>query len=145
MSSWSTQPATKWFGPSMPFAPLPLTSRVHIQLHNIQPGQFWNPAKEADLLTPIVCSPIPAVPQWLGVSTFFSFRFHYRQWRLIGGIRVPDHRIELTVREGAGIFPIAFRFDPDFAITEWMVNNITDPIGAYGINGTATLAFQGYP
>ncbi len=142
---FATQPATKWFGPSKPFAPLPPDSRVLVQLFNIEPGEFWKPAKEAELLTPITLLPQFNPKLWFQFTTFFVFRFHYRQFRDVAGTRVRDHRIELTVRERVGIAPIAFQFDPDFARTEWMVNNNTDPAGVYGINGTAVLSFKGYP
>ena len=100
-----------------------------LQLIDIQPGQFWIPALQAELQTPIVLQPLPNVFAWRSFSANFSYNL---RWRLNAPLVVVRKLITFT---------IAFQFTFQFALQQKLKSIISDPAGNYGIGGFASLAW----
>jgi len=131
MSHTTQEPSTKFFGPNAPFRKAWQSPwRVLMQVHNLEPGSLWVPAWQAELLTPRTLIGIEANDIWVHVATNFLWAVH---WRF--------PRIELTVRCLAIGRPYAFRMMPEFGVSKWGVNQLTDPAGNFAINGTATMSW----
>jgi len=130
MAFSANEPATKFFGPNRRFQPVPGNNvRVEMQVYNLLPGEFWNPAWEAELLTPRILTPHPTVDVYAYFSTNFVFSLH---WRFT--------RIEFRIRVGTdGAF--VFRFTPVFCVHKWCINELKAAAGNYAYAGTGTISW----
>lgn len=132
MSSPTTrEPSTKFYGPNYPFVIAAAGQEVHVQLHNLQPGQFWNPVWEPQLIRPHILNPFPGRKQWDLIDPPFRFVWIHQ---------VDQMTLDVTNLVGG---TKAFEFHIDFAITKWMMNELLVPAGNYAFGGSATLAWKG--
>lgn len=140
MNLTTREPCTKWFGPQRRFAEVNPDLLVAVQLHNIQPGATWDPLLAAELHTKRILLPLAnnIVYRYIGIN--FIYRFHYRTYPYRDPAGDLQEQIELVVRYRTDN-SLAFLFLPVWAVSRWMVNDITDPVGNYGIDGTATLSW----
>jgi len=140
MPQSTREPATKFFGPNHRFGDVDPELRVRVQLHNLEPGEFWQPALEAELLTSRVLSPLFDNIVYRYVGTNFIYRWHYRTFPHRDPAGDLEHLIELNVR-WLGNLSIAFSFIPNFLEVAWMMNRLLTPTGNYSIKGSATLSW----
>jgi len=130
MSHTTQEPSTKFYGPNFRFhrawqSPF----RILMQVHNLQPGEFWNPAWEPEVLAPRILTGIEINDIYVFIASNFLWAVH---WRF--------PRIELTVRRlGSG--PFAFRMCPVFGVHKWAKNELTVSAGNYSYAGTATMSW----
>jgi len=130
MAFSANEPATKFYGPNRRFQPVPGNNvRVKVQAFNLLPGEFWNPAWEAELLTPQILTPHATVDVYTFISTNFFFIVH---WRF--------ERIEFLIRRST-ILQVAFSFHPIFNVHKWCINENIEAAGNYAYNGTGTLSW----
>lgn len=132
MSSPTTrEPSTKFYGPNYPFVIAAVGQEVHVQLHNLQPGQHWNPIFEGVLLSKHILLPAIGQKKWQVIDFPFGF-----EW---------IHQVDLVrlrvvfLLNGSEVFI----FSIQFAITKWMMNELLEPAGNFAFGGSATLAWKG--
>lgn len=131
MSHTSREPSTKFYGPNAPIWPIVTPVSVDMQLHDLEPAQFWNPALEAELLT------LRHLPRWPATQVFRVDTAHFNWWILWTKTM---HR--LNVREiGTGKW--AFSLWLYYAVTRWGTNDITESTGYFAKNGTITISWIG--
>lgn len=115
------------------FANWPSPWTLDLQLHNLSPGEFWNPAFETELhtLRTLIAGPNPGT---------FVFRTPNFAWLFQFFIFEP--RIQVNSRTtGTQAFLFFFRS----AEHQRVRNDITDPADQYAFDGTATFAWHGVP
>lgn len=100
-----------------------------LQLIDLEPGEFWQPALETELLTTIVLQPLTPPWAWRAFSANFSFNLRWQNFNTV-----------IVVR-WLGNFSHAFLFFPRHAVQSRMINQHTDPAGVYAINGGVSLAW----
>ena len=130
MAFSANEPATKFYGPNRRYQNVTGNNvRCLATVFNVEPGESWNPAFEAELLTPRLMIPHATGQLYIFVSTNFFWAFHYH-----------FARTEFVVRRlGGGDF--AFRFNPIFGVHKWCINELIEPTGNYAFNGTATISW----
>ena len=102
-----------------------------LQLIDLEPGEFWLPALEAELLTPIILQPLPFPWAWRSFSANFSFNL---RWQIFN--------TRIIVR-WLGNFSTVYVFSPQFAVQTRMFNENSDFADNYAIGGG--LNFQWGP
>jgi len=102
-----------------------------LQLIDVQPGEFWNPALAAELHTAIILQPLGNPYAWRSFSANFSYNLRWRNFD-------PTIIVRKLIT-----FTAAFEFHPRFLVREKIASIITDPLGNYGIGGFASLAWGG--
>lgn len=130
MSLTTQEPSTKFYGPNRRYQKVQGNNvRVIGTVFNLQPGDTWNPAFEAELLTPRILVPHLTAHCYIFVSTNFF-------WALFWDLE----RTEYVVRRLAG-GQFAFRFNPVFGVHSWCINELTGPTGNYAYGGTGTISW----
>lgn len=140
MSLTTREPCTKWLGPQRRLGEVDPYLRVAVQLHNIQPGATWDPLLAVELHTKRILLPLFDNIVYRYIGTNFVYRFHYRTYPHRDALGELEEAIELNVRYLPDSSPV-FVFRPVWATSRWMVNALLDPVGNYGIEGTATLSW----
>ncbi len=133
MAANANEPATKFWGPNYPFVKSVPPSLVIVQLHNLNPGQFWLPAQQPLIESSVTLAPIPGQQRWQHFTFPFVWDWFYR----------PD-RIQLDVIFLPVPAPV-FRISISFVSDRWMLNEIVTGAGTYSLKGTATLAWKDVP
>jgi hypothetical protein len=106
---------------------------VHVTLYDLEPGEFWNPAFEAELLTTRILTPNLAASEAL-----FRFRSTNFTWLF----RIGPVRNNLLVGNITTFSKRAFTLFWHFGIHTFAYNSDTDPAGKWAINGSATMSWQ---
>ena len=140
MTVSAREPSTKFYGPNRQFGEVNPSLRVRVQLHNLEPGQFWNPALEAELLTSRVLLPLFNNIVYRYVGTNFVYRWHYRTFPFRNPAGALEHSVALVVLF-LGNLSEAFYFVPNFLETSWMMSRNTTAAGKYSVKGSATLSW----
>lgn len=109
---------------------------IHMQFFDIEPGEFWTPAYEADLLTPRILTPHPTASRAL-------FQYYSPQFVWIFRIGLIWNWIQIRTNRPERIF--AFTHIIHFGAQSFAYNDQTDPAGVYGINGSATISWKRAP
>lgn len=106
---------------------------IHMQLHDLQPGEFWNPAKEADLLGLKVLT-----PRLTATSAFFEFRGPDFIW----SFRISNRRNQILCTDIVFIPRRVFFLRFPFAVHTFAYSSQTDPAGFTAIGGSATISWK---
>lgn len=110
--------------------------QIHIQLYDLQPGEFWNPAHEAELLTPQVLAPHPTA----GEALFFL-----RGPNFIWNFRIGPNRNNILCTTQLDIRNRAFFLTLPFGVHTFAYNSLTAPAANYAFNGSCTISWQRIP
>ena len=126
-------PASVHFGPSRALLvpdnwPPPLN--VHVQFYNFTPGSLFNPAHLPSLLLPKVLTPSGNLNNWSLLDGNFFYRFQHRRYAV--NLRVTYAPIVHTF----------FIVNVYYANSTWYYNTITDPVGNFAVDGSATVAWE---
>lgn len=130
MSHTSREPSTKFFGPNYPFVEAAAPNHWIVQLHNLKPGDAWDPLWAIELESPIVLDPLgtPAIWLWNGVYFWATLRYNIYDRLLI--VR------ELATRT------YAFLLNIHFAQQRWAMNELIVPTNNFAYDGSAEIIFR---
>lgn len=129
----TTRKRSTFFGPQHALKTEYPNVLVYMQLFNIEPGEFWDPSLETDLLTPRLLVPRSGTTEALFLHIGLNFVWIFR---------IGPNRNWIQVRTNRSPTRFAFDFRPRFAIHKFAYNEQTTPAGVYGINGSATMSWQ---
>ncbi len=125
-------PRSTFFGPQRAISVGYPANVIHLTLYDLQPGQFWNPALEAELLTPQILPPfLPAAEALFRLRTL-SFNWVFR----IGPLR-NFIRVQLLT----DFTKFAFFRNIPFALDTFAYSELTAAAGNFAFNGSATIAW----
>lgn len=124
------EPATKFFGPNHRFIKSISPSKVIVQLHNLQPGEFWKPPLTPLIQSKRILNPILGRQSWIAGAFPFAWLWTYSPTTI---------RLQAINQVSQST---AFIINLRFAETRWMLNELTDPDGNYAFGGTATLSWK---
>ncbi len=130
MSLTSNEPSTKFWGPNKRFEPIAgSNTRVLATFFNLQPGEFWNPAWEAELLTPRVLLPDPVNEFFFLATTNFTYALFWNFSFLRLSIRTRVARQQV------------FIFNIFHGVQQWCIGETPGPTGVFSFRGTATISW----
>ena len=129
----TTRQRSTYFGPQRAIRVGYPDHVVHVTLFDLEPGEFWNPALEAELLATRILLPNLAASEAL-----FEFRSTNFTWLF----RIGPVRNNLLVGNRFNFSQRAFTLAWTFVITTFAYNSDTDPAGKWAINGSATMSWQ---
>lgn len=130
MSLTSREPSTKFYGPNYRFVDAANPNHWLITLHNLQPGDHWNPGDATELDAQLTFIPFGPVATWLWMGTAFFAAWAY----------APTFRELAFFHFATASF--AFRFTIPFAVTKWCVNELVEPADNFAFGGTAEIIFR---
>ncbi len=133
MSPRATRPKTNFFGAPYRFFNLDFPGRAILQFHNLQPGEFSNPADLIRAQQPFILPPRPAFPQWLFGDATFGVGFRQDFVRII---------INTNYRPLGNPF---FTLELFLGVHSFGYNQIQDPAGVFAFGGTVTISWEGLP
>lgn len=130
MSHTSREPSTKFFGPNYPLMPIAAPAFWLMQLHNLKPGDTWNPAWETELLAPMTFYPgyLDWAWYWPGIAFWGTWRYTINDVLLIVRSRLDRS--------------YAFLMKVNFLETRWAMNDLIVPTDNFAYDGSAEISFQ---
>ncbi|GAH87323.1 unnamed protein product [marine sediment metagenome] len=131
MSHTSREPSTKFYGPNAPIWPIVTPVSVDVQLHNLQPGEFWIPGSEVAVHT---LRHLPRVP----ASWVFALEVDGFRWWIVW------HRdLARIACRNVALNKYAFRLFLYYGQTRWGTSDLVLPAGTFAFNGTITISWIG--
>lgn len=130
----TTQPQpTAFWGPQKRYmrdTDWPWPFRMHLQVHDMQPGDLWNPAHKAALYTKRILTPTGSPGNFkIYVSPlFWQYRHRPERFHIHVDYDFPPHTF--------------FEVRIQHLRQQFAYNNITDPTGVFAYGGYATLAWE---
>ena len=123
-------PSTFW-GPQFNYMRLedwPWDLEIHLQLHDMQEGEFWNDADGIILQSPHILLPLGFEGNFLTVDMPFFYQYRHR----------PElFRIAITSFDQLNF---VFSFTIVHGPNQFAYNELTDPAGVFAFGGFATLS-----
>lgn len=135
------EPSTKFFGPSVGYFLPPPASRIHLTLHNLEPGDLWNPTHAAELATTQILTPLLDFQAWRFRSTNYVWTYHHYPLGHWYGGNFYIGREEISV-VGPNRTPWVFSMYPLLGVHKWCRNRFRDPVAVAAFNGTCTFSYQ---
>lgn len=130
--SYRPKPTTFW-GPQKNYMRLPdwpYPFNIHLQLHDLQPGEFWNPTDGAAAQVKRILTPTgsPGNFKLFVAPLFWQYRHKPERFHIHGDFSFPPHTyFEVVIQHG----PQQFAY-----------NNITEPEGVFAHSGYASMAWE---
>lgn len=136
--TWTLGPNRRY--PDLLDWPSPWT--MQIQLQDLQPGEHWIPAIEANILTKRTLAAAPNPGTWRFRNDDFAWfmRHRYTPVRLEGPFGFSRIDIECFHRPSG---TLAFLFQWKSATVQKLTNFLTSAPGNYSFGGTALMAWIG--
>lgn len=131
MSHTSREPSTKFYGPNAPIWPKVTGVSVDLQLHDLEPGEFWIPGSEAELHT---LRHLPRLPD----TQVFRVDTANFYWWILWTKTMARINVRAIV---TGKW--AFRLWLFYGLTRWGTNDIVLPAGYFAYGGTITISWIG--
>ncbi len=130
MSLTSREPSTKFFGPNYPFVLAQTPNHWLVQLHNLHPGDSYDPVTAVELQSYLLFDAFINPPTWVFDGVDFFGRLLWR-----------TNRMEIIIRARVGR---AFVFNLNIAYVshQWAINEIIVPTDNFAFGGTASVIFR---
>lgn len=120
---------TRCSGPGKPFHGIPTPKYLIVQLANLEPGEFWDPAREWELYSPFY------VPQ---VGTGCNWQLFTNDWDVT--LQFTDILDILTINDRVQAKDVFDAFVPPICTLDW-INEIIVPTNKYSFGGTAKVSW----
>lgn len=130
MSHTTREPSTKFYGPNYPIVPIAAPNHWLVRLHNLKPGDTWNPIWAQELALQFTLTAHPVFPIWFSQGLIFWASI---QWSLTNRV--------LIVRERFAQSNV-FLLNVPFAVTKWGMNELLVPDDNFAYDGSCEMIFR---